>query len=195
VAKKKQPDPAADAIAELFADAPAVEASDGELKEISRLVDLWLEKAREKAAMEAALKDLGEEMRLIEERDLPDALTEAGLEEVKTASGAKVTVEQVVRANIPKAQEGPAFDWLRSNNHGDLIKRQLVANFGRGQDNLAGTAKAALEEILGEPPDDKQTVPWNTLTAFVKEQMAAGANLPADLLGIYTGRKAKIKEK
>ena len=97
----------------------------------------------------------------------------------------------IVRTNKSKIDE--ALDWLRNNNHGDLIKNTVSIDYARGEDNAAEKMKQDLR-TQGQSFTDKTGVHPQTLKAFVREQTESGKNLPLDLLGAHIGQKTIIKE-
>ena len=54
------------------------------------------------------------------------------MQKIVLSDGSSVEIAEDIQANITKEKEGEAFGWLRSNNHGDLIKNQIKVDFGRG---------------------------------------------------------------
>ncbi len=106
-------------------------------------------------------------------------------------NGAKVQVKPFYAGKISDENKEEAFKWLRQHGFGSLIKREISAKFGKGQDKLATMALEALEK-LGCDPGDKTSVHPQTLKAFIKEQVEAGKNLPTDLLGVFVGKVTKV---
>jgi hypothetical protein len=87
-----------------------------------------------------------------------------------------------------------AFNWLRDNGHGDLIKNNVTLTFGRSEDAIA---KQLVDELQQKGHNVKQAekVEPMTLKAFVKEQIQKGKNVPSDLFGVYIANKTKITTK
>ena len=140
---------------------------------------------------EEDLATLKEQFKQVSQVDLPEALAETGLSEVKLVDGTKITVQQFYNASIPKDKTDEAFTWLGDNDHADLIKNTISCDFGRGED---GNAKVLKESLAGSGISftDKVGVHPQTLKAFVREQVESGQKLPLDLLGVYIGQKTKI---
>ena len=88
--------------------------------------------------------------------------------------------------------EDDLHQWLIDNNHGDLIKNEVKLKFSRGEEEAADKI---VNELLakGLNPQQVKSVHSGTLSAFVKEQLSEGAEIPEQLLGVYIGRKAIIK--
>ena len=155
---------------------------------------------RSQIEAETKVKNLEEELKLskanlkqISEVDIPEALAECGLSELKLTDGQKISVQTYYSASIPKDKINDALDWLRDNGHGDLIKNTVSIDYGKGEDNVAADMKQKLREA-GQSFTDKTGVHPQTLKAFAREQTESGKNLPLDLLGVYIGQKTVIKE-
>lgn len=170
----------------------AVEATDGEVRRIAELANKQLDLERSVAELEETLKAEKEKLRVVQEHDLPDALAEAGISEMKLADGSRVKAEPFVTAHISKAKADEAHKWLINNGFGELIKREVVAKFGRGDDTYEKATKALLAHSI--PHDTKEAVHHSTLRAFAKEQIEKGTDIPTDLFGLYSGFKTKISK-
>lgn len=169
----------------------AVPTEDG-LEQVSQLAQRQVDLEDELARLEAQAAELKREYEKLRTQLLPAALAEYGLTEIRMADGARVTVDAIIRASIPKARQGEAFAWLEGAGHGDLIKHVVSASFGRGEDDDARHALDALA-ALGVEPEDRRSVHAQTLSAFVREQTEAGVALPDELLGVFRGELTKIK--
>lgn len=111
-------------------------------------------------------------------------------------------VQDFCHANIAAEWEPErrkaAFDWLVDNDHEGLIKVEISALFPRGNKALADKALAAMRKAIGKKDiviELGESVPWNTLTAFVKEEMEKGAAIPLAVLGATVGKVAKLSKK
>jgi len=162
--------------------------------ELAQLQELATQQARLEAIVAKIENDLSiarENLRDLAERQLPELMDQVGMSELKTDVGLTVKVSETIRASITKAKAPYAFEWLRENGHGSLIKRQVSVTFGKGEDEKA----EALREELVEShyhPDEKVTVHASTLSSFVREKLEAGEDLPLDLLGVHRQRIAKL---
>jgi len=165
---------------------------DDQLKTVSKLAEYQLILENKIKAAEEDLSTLKEQYKQVSQTDLPEALAETGLSEIKLTDGSKISVQQFYNASIPKDNIDEAFTWLRNNGHADLIKNTVACNFGRGEDAEARALKDTLNKI-GLSFTEKVGVHPQTLKAFVREQVESGQNLPLDLLGVYIGQKTVIK--
>ncbi len=139
---------------------------------------------------EEELKEAQEKYRQLEQFTIPEYMDTLGLEEFTTTRGMRVVVETKIRASIGK-NKGPAFAWLIENGHDGIIKRTVVVAFNREQaEEAAELMKKLHPDFAGVKQDMK--VEGATLTAFVKEQLKEGNDVPIDIFGIFEQRFAKI---
>ena len=68
---------------------------------------------------------------------IPTMMTEMGLSELKLQDGSHLKVSTSYKAHITEANKEMAFNWLRDNGLGDIIKNEISVSFGRGEDNKA----------------------------------------------------------
>ena len=144
---------------------------------------------------EEELKKLKEVETTLSEQTIPNLMQQAGLSLLKLADGSSVEVKPFYSARIPASRSDEAFNWLRENGHGDLIKNQVSLEFGMKQDN---EAKSIIEELKakGLPVKQKTTVHPSSLRGFVREQIQdLGKDVPAELFGTYVANKTKITTK
>lgn len=170
-----------------------IEVSEKELSAVSKLAQDLETSERKLAFYEQKLREAKDENRRIAEVDLPNAMAEIGLMELKLANGAKITIKSEVYCTITESNRYDAHRWLRSNGFGDIIKNELKVNFGRGEDRNA----EILKQILDTGPysySEKEAVHPATLKAFVREQMAQGAEVPMDLFSATPINRAVIKK-
>lgn len=164
------------------------------LSSVAGLVRRQLALESDIESLEELLKQRKEELRQVAEDLLPSALEEYGLKELRMDDGSTVSVQTFYGASIPKDRTEEAFNWLRTNDFGDLIKNTVSVSFGRNEDNVAKSVASELRS-QGYATSQKEWVEPMTLKAFVKEQIELGRAVPSDLFGVFTGRKTKIKGK
>ena len=140
------------------------------------------------------ISELKKKAKEYEERTIPDMMQEAGVSKLELSDGTKVEVKPFYAAKIPESRNDEAFNWLRDNGHGDMIKNILTANIDKGKDNQVG-ALIELCEKLDFSYAQKQKVEPMTLKAFVKEQVEKGKEVPFDMFGVYIANKTKITKK
>ena len=164
--------------------------SEDKLTRIGELAEEQLRRMITVASCEDALKKAQTELKAISEEALPELMQEVGMESFKLASGQKISINEKLRASIIAAAKGRAFDWLREQGHGALIKRVVSVQFGMGEDDIAEEAVALLGEL---PVEDNASVHNGTLVKFCNEALASGVELPDDLFSLHIQRVAVIK--
>ena len=167
-----------------------------EVTDIAEQCVLLKKKEDEVAALEEKLKAKKEERDDISSRVIPELLAEQGLQEIKLADGSKVSVKKEFRATLPKDEirREAAYQWLRDQNLGDIIKNNVTVSFGKGEDNKANQL-VDLAVANGFTPQQKSDVAWNTLTALYEERVKAGLDMPSDLFSLWIKDKTKISRK
>ena len=122
---------------------------------------------------------------------VPDAMDELGMQSLTTSNGVDITISDDLHVHISEAKKPEAFNWLRDNNHEDIIKNQVVVSFNKNEDNVAG---AFYSDAVsgGHDVQRKETVHNGTLRAFVREMRNKGIQVPIETFGVYEGRIAKI---
>jgi hypothetical protein len=132
----------------------------------------------------------------ISSRVIPELLAEQGLTSLKLADGSSVTVKREYRCTLPKEDERrqSAYNWLRENGLGDIIKNNVIVTFGRGEDDKA---KRLLDLAVsnGYEPNQKSDVAWNTLTALFQERVESGLDMPSDVFSTWIKDTTKITRK
>ena len=167
-----------------------------EVTDIAEQCVLLKKKEDEVAALEEKLKAKKEERDDISSRVIPELLAEQGLQEIKLADGSKVSVKKEFRATLPKDEirREAAYQWLRDQNLGDIIKNIVTVSFGKGEDNKANQL-VDLAVANGFTPQQKSDVAWNTLTALYEERVKAGLDMPSDVFSLWIKDKTKISRK
>jgi len=143
---------------------------------------------------EEYLKQRKKDLEQISEEAIPTMLTEMGLTYLKLADGSSVEVKTNYSATITQANKEAAFNWLRENGLGDIIKNELIVSFGRNEDNKAAEY-AELAKGQGFQPTQKLKVEPMTLKALVRERIEAGKPMPTEIFSVFIGNKTTIKRK
>ena len=141
---------------------------------------------------EESIKQRKKEIEHLSGEGIPTMLSEMGLSFLKLSDGSSVEVKTNYSATITQANKEKAFNWLRQNGLGDIIKNEVVVSFGRSEDNKAA-AYAELAKGQGLEPTQKLKVEPMTLKALVRERLEAGKEMPTELFNVYVGNKTTIK--
>jgi len=145
-------------------------------------------------AEEEALKNKKREIEKVSGEVIPTLLSEMGLSSLKLADGSAVEVKPYYAANISLKNREAAYNWLRSNGLGDIIKNEITVSFGKNEDNKAAEY-ANLAKGQGFQPTQKLKVEPMTLKALVRERTEAGKDMPTDIFNVFVGNRTTIKRK
>ena len=143
---------------------------------------------------EELLKDKKRDIEKISGEIIPTLLSEMGLSSLKLADGSAVEVKPYYAANISLRNREAAYNWLRSNGLGDIIKNEITVSFGRNEDNKAAEY-ANLAKGQGFQPTQKLKVEPMTLKALVRERIENGKDMPTDIFNVFVGNRTKLTRK
>jgi hypothetical protein len=163
-----------------------------ELAQVTALAELQVRQEKHVEYLEEQLKQAKKELLQTSDSDLPNAMAEIGMTSFTLTNGHKISIKEEVYASIPKEGQDKAFSWLRSHDFGALIKNQIIAEFGKGEDNAAHEAAMLLAEH-GWKPTQKESVHPMTLKAFIREQLSEGREIPLDFFGATVVNRAIVK--
>lgn len=144
--------------------------------------------------LEEAIKDRKAQVQDLRTKVIPDLLRSIGMNSFALADGTTVELKDEVFPDIPAAKREEAYEWLRQNGHGDLIKHEIKVTFGMGEDLEALTIRKMLTEH-NSPLNftEKETVLPQSLRAWVREQERRGTDLPNDLFSVHRITTAQLK--
>jgi Mrp family chromosome partitioning ATPase len=145
-------------------------------------------------ADEELLKDKKRELERISGEVIPTLLSEMGLSSLKLADGSAVDVKPYYGANISEKNREAAYNWLRSNGLGDIIKNEITVSFGKDEDNKA-TTYVNLAKGQGYQPTQKLKVESSTLKALVRERIEKDIEMPKDIFNVFVGNRTKLTRK
>lgn len=140
---------------------------------------------------------------------IPELLEAEGLEGLALEGGRSLSVSQTIRASIPTlagirrerdagrahsmmARREEALKWLVSAGHDSLLKTEVDVAFGRGEAEEANKLLQALT-VQGFEAELVENVKPQTLSALVREQLEAGADVPTEALSVSVQKKTVIK--
>ena len=144
--------------------------------------------------LEKTLKQKKKDFEHLSAEVIPTMMAEMGLSHLKLMDGSSVDVKPNYSASITIANKDAAFQWLRDNNLGDIIKNEISVSFGRNED-LKAADYASLASERGYQPTQKLKVEPMTLKALVRERIEAGKEMPTEIFGVFTENKTTIKRK
>lgn len=184
----------------------------------------------EVSSIEKTLSERKAELNTLANRTIPDIMLEIGQDVIGLPdvgeNGVDIVSSPYVHANIRSDWEEPrreaAFSLLDRKGAGDMIRNIVTMQFSKGENEKVKAFLAALEderfeELMREKAEGKvnhfelppvgveMTVPWNTLTSYVKKEHSQGTLRelwmdevdppidPVEVLGATIGTVAKIK--
>ena len=165
------------------------------LEKIKHFGQLQRKLKKELADAENLVTVIKDKLKRVVENDLPEAMDAVQMTKFTLDDGSEIKVSSFYTASIPEERKTEAFDWMKEHDFDGMIKADVNVSFGKGEFEVA---QAFVQFIRGFnmkaiEPEYKEHVHWQTLRAFVKEQVEKGAPLPLDLFGVYIGRKADLK--
>ena len=169
-------------------------SSDNDKKSLSNQVEKLKILEDSIAATEEELKKLKQQADAISGEVIPTMMQEMNISTLKLADGSAVEVKPVYGASISAEKKEEAFNWLRSEGLGDLIKNEVTVSFGRNEDNKA-LQYATLAQGQGFQPIQKLKVEPMTLKALVRERLESGKEMPTELFNVFAGNRTKITRK
>ena len=143
---------------------------------------------------EENIKNTKKELEHVSGEIIPTMMAEMGLAHLKLMDGSSVDVKPHYSATITQANKEAAFNWLRNNGLGDIIKNEISVSFGRNEDTRAADY-ADLAKSHGFQPTQKLKVEPMTLKALVRERIEAGKEMPTEIFNVFIGNKTTIKRK
>lgn len=185
-------------------------------------LDKITEKMREARDLKQACQDIEDQLKetkrqflLLTQVELPDLMNEISqgflrLEAEGNHPPFTFNLKPFYKANIQNESESApeAYQWLEQHGEGDIIKRTVTACLGRDSEQLQQELLEFLHSRKVEC-DTKLGIPWNTLTAWLKERHAQYMRQsmdpntdpddiiempPLDLFGATIGQVVEIKE-
>ena len=150
---------------------------------------------------EKSISMLKEKAKTLSEFEIPKMMQEMNITKLKLKDGESIEIKPYYYASVAQGRgeddsafierKSKAFNWLRENGLGDIIKNDVTVTFGRDEDNKA-IAYATLAKEQGFEPVQKETVHAITLKALVRERLESGKEMPSDLFKTYAGNSTKI---
>jgi hypothetical protein len=165
--------------------------TNAQLAEVMALGEELVRVRAEITRREEEMKPLRARELILSQDIIPTTLMAFGGTGFRLKDGSGVEARKGLKASIPAARSAEALRWLRDNGYGDLIKNNVTASYGRGEDDRADALARALID-QGVVVDRKEGVHWQTLSGFCREKLEAGVELPHDLLGIVEYWNTKI---
>ena len=140
---------------------------------------------------EDRLKSTKEKADQLSQVAIPEIMEALKMKTMKLTDGSAIEIKEIYSATIPTDKKEGAYNWLRENDLGDLIKNEVTVSFGRGEDNKA-SEYADLAKGNGFEPTQKLKVEPMTLKALFRERSENNEELPSEHFNLFKGNKTKI---
>lgn len=143
---------------------------------------------------EEAVRLAKETRRKLQEEDIPTMMEELQLTSFKLSTGETIGWKPDVRLEMDNMKKDEAYDWLESHDFGGLIKTIVAVQFGKGELEKAKALLAQLVELGFAEPMLKRDVHYQTMCAFLREQIEKGTDIPLEaIFGAVAIKKATVK--
>lgn len=166
------------------------------------------ERAAELARIETRIADLRVEIDSLRDdhvalstKELPALFDQVGTDRFGVPGWhADVVLEPVYKAGIsvewPEERRETAFAEVERLGGGDMIRVQVSVQFGAKEFDLAAQFVQYIDRwngLGGRAVSITKTIPWNTLTAWLREMSRKRVPMDLQAMGAYVGRACKIK--
>jgi hypothetical protein len=159
------------------------------LSRLGFLVQCQINKELEINAAEESLKQLKKELNDLSGAKIPELMGEMGVRDFTMKTGHKVVVKPYYSGKIT---DYAAYTWLQENGFGDLPKVTITVKEPMIDEDLISRVREVLNEA-GITFDEDTGIHSKTLSAFLKEQIEGGMNIPRELFNVFAGFKTTIK--
>lgn len=146
------------------------------------------------AQAEEAVAKYKDQRKLLTEELIPEEMRKQGQDLLKLDTGEYIEIFDEIKARVPKHAADEVYAWLEENGEGGMVKRQVICEFRKDQEEEANTALAAIKAAGFNHAYTDRKVAWNTYQKWAQEQIADDVNLPREKLGIFTRTIARIKK-
>lgn len=163
-----------------------------ELSEIALLAEAQFAAQQLVDKLELDLKAAENALKEISEKKLPEKMDALGLSTYSTTSGINVKVSEKIRASLAVENRAKGYAWLEANGFGGIIKSAVMVAYRKDQLNEANEFVEDLRK-QGKVVNLERKVEPSTLTAFVKERLTNGEELPLEVFGVFRQRIAKVE--
>jgi hypothetical protein len=124
---------------------------------------------------------------------IPEAMKKLQLSEFRTDTGYRVTIKKDLIVSLSEERRAEGIRWLEAKGHGDIVKRELKVNLGKGQEELEQKIAASIQQNFPMAPmSANDSVHHQTLKALLKKLALEGVVLP-DVFKPLEVSKAEIK--
>ena len=140
------------------------------------------------------IKDLEESEKYFSQVVIPDMMNAMNLKTMKLKDGSEIEISNKFFANALAAKRAEAYQWLRENGLGNIVKNEITVRFGKDEDNKA-QQYATLARGQGYEPEQKVSVHAGTLRVALEDLHTRGGQIPSEYFSTFAGYQTKITNK
>ena len=164
------------------------------MAQLSKLAARQLEAEQVLADAEKAVKVAKKRLADVAERELPGLMDQLEIADFTTKDGLRIVVAEKLYFSVPKDKREQAYDWLVANDLGGAIRHHVGADFPVDEAEEAHRAQELMVAQGYHVEVDRKMAPA-TMGSVLREQLAAGEDVPLDLFGATRVRKSTIKQR
>lgn len=167
-----------------------------DMQRLNTLVHEQLMAEEEVAKAENALATAKKKLARLSEYVIPDVMEEMGINEYKTNDGLTIKLKQAIRASISEVNRSDAFGWMTDHDHEAMIKTSIVIEKPALLDDFdnAEKLKEALKLVMDSLPNiEAKSIHSSTLSAFVRDKLEDGEEIPLDTFSVFRQVTSVIK--
>ena len=171
-----------------------------DLSTLTGMADAIIRQDEYTKKVEGELKEAKKKLLKMTDEDLPTMMTEANTIKFVMEDGSEVSIKPQYGASIRVDNRPTAYQWLRDNGFGYLIKNQIIVSFGVDEDEIATEFMNFIEGHLKVKYQKENLVSQvekiepMSLRNWVKERNENGEEFPMELFGAFIGQRAVIKK-
>ena len=177
----------------LRADAPA-QVTQTEPEKLSQQIKTLQDIQQEIDNHKAKIKELEDREKHFSQVVIPDMMNAMNLKTMKLKDGSEIEVSNKFFASALAAKRPEAYNWLRENGSGNIVKNEITVRFGRDEDNKA-QQYATLAKGQGYDPEQKVSVHAGTLRVALEDLHSRGGKIPSEYFSTFAGYQTKITNK
>ena len=140
------------------------------------------------------IKELEDREKHFSQVVIPDMMNAMNLKTMKLKDGSEIEVSNKFFASAYAAKRPEAYNWLRDNGMGNIVKNEITVRFGRDEDNKA-EQYATLAKGQGYDPEQKVSVHAGTLRVALEDLHSRGGKIPSEYFSTFAGYQTKITNK
>lgn len=177
----------------LRADAPS-QVTQTEPEKLSQQIKTLQDIQQEIDNHKSKIKELEDREKHFSQVVIPDLMNAMNLKTMKLKDGSEIEISNKFFASALAAKRPEAYQWLRENGLGNIVKNEITVRFGKDEDNKA-TQYATLARGQGYEPEQKVAVHAGTLRVALEDLHSRGGQIPSEYFSTFAGYQTKITNK